>query len=62
MHIFWRAPAEFCWHWSFMYSGMTFDLKNAPAKFMMQSCEFFPPPTAAAMAADAATITARLTP
>jgi hypothetical protein len=24
-------------------TGMTFDLKNAPAKFMMQSCEFFPP-------------------
>ncbi len=43
MHIFWRAPAEFCWRWSFMYSGMTFDLKNAPAKFMIQSCEFFPP-------------------
>jgi hypothetical protein len=44
MHIFWRAPAEFCWRWSFMYSGVTFDLKNAPAaKFMMQSCKFFPP-------------------
>jgi hypothetical protein len=24
-------------------TGGTFDLKNAPAKFMMQSCEFFPP-------------------
>jgi hypothetical protein len=24
-------------------TGMTFDLKNVPAKFMMQSCEFFPP-------------------
>jgi hypothetical protein len=43
-------------------TGATFDLKNAPAKFMMQSCKFFPPPTAAAMAADAATITARLPP
>ena len=26
-----------------IYSGVTFDLKNAPAKFMMQSCKFFPP-------------------
>jgi hypothetical protein len=43
MHIFWRVPAEFCWRWSFMYSSVTFDLKNAPAKFMMQSCKFFPP-------------------
>jgi hypothetical protein len=24
-------------------TGATFDLKNVPAKFMMQSCEFFPP-------------------
>ncbi len=24
-------------------TGTTFDLKNAPAKFMMQSCKFFPP-------------------
>jgi hypothetical protein len=23
--------------------GATFDLKNLPAKFMMQSCRFFPP-------------------
>jgi hypothetical protein len=43
MHIFWCTPAELCWRWSFMYSGGTFDLKNAPAKFMMQSCKFFPP-------------------
>jgi hypothetical protein len=43
-------------------TSTTFDLNNAPAKFMMQSCEFFPPPTAAATAADAATITARLPP
>jgi hypothetical protein len=34
---------EFCWRWSFMYSGVTFDLKNVPAKIMMQSCKFFPP-------------------
>jgi hypothetical protein len=24
-------------------TGVTFDLKNAPATFMMQSCKFFPP-------------------
>jgi hypothetical protein len=24
-------------------TGVTFDLKNTPAKFMMQSCKFFPP-------------------
>jgi hypothetical protein len=24
-------------------TSTTFDLKNAPAKFMMQSCKFFPP-------------------
>jgi hypothetical protein len=44
------------------HTGVTFDLKNVPAKFIMQSCEFFPPPMAAATAADAATITARLLP
>jgi hypothetical protein len=27
----------------FYVTGVTFDLKYAPAKFMMQSCEFFPP-------------------
>jgi hypothetical protein len=42
------------------HTGANFDLKNVPAKFMMQSCAFFPPPMAAATAADAATITARL--
>ncbi len=42
VHIFWCAPAEFCWRWSFMY-WRNFSLKNALAKFMMQSCKFFPP-------------------
>ena len=25
------------------HTGATFDLKNVPAKFIMQSCKFFPP-------------------
>jgi hypothetical protein len=43
-------------------TGMTFDLKNAPAKFYDAIMRVLPPPTAAATAADAATITARLSP
>jgi hypothetical protein len=36
--IFWRAPAEFCWHRSF--AGMTFTPKTAPAKFKMRQQNF----------------------
>jgi hypothetical protein len=44
-------------------TGMTFDLKNdVPAKFMMQSCKFFPPQWRRQKVVDAATITARLLP
>jgi hypothetical protein len=38
--IFWRAPAECCL--LCIYRRDYIDLKNAPAKFMMQSCKFFP--------------------
>jgi hypothetical protein len=61
MHIFWRVPAELCWRWSFMYSGVTFDLKNAPAIYDA-IMRVLPPPMAAATTADVAIITARLTP